>query len=338
MHSKIFTLAYIVQLCLGCSSSVQVDLNDSQEMNETTPLFERGHEDKVTDRYPLMVSYDFGETWESASGDLPPAMQVSFLEPKGLELVLASDNMGVFISSQNKSTWKAIGNNLPNQKINALTVVGDEIYVGVYQSGIFRTTDDGQTWEALNFDLPNLNVLSILQIDQQLIAGTDAGIYTLDAHTESWKRTNAQSQTLSLYEFDNILIAGTSQGTLISTNGGMHWEWIRQEGSVHYTHNIGKRIVELALNGDLVYSDDWGASWTKTQYEPRASAYVYEIIECGDFQLLSNNYGIHRSTDYGATWELIFKTESMVFLDLIPIENEIYGGTRIWDEFRNRTK
>ena len=134
------------------------------------------------------------------------------------------------------------------------------------------------------------------------------------------------------------MVAGTSQGTTISKNNGNHWEWIRKEGSVHYTHNIGKRIIELALNGDVVYSDDWGENWNPTQYEPRKGSYVYEIIECGEYQLMSNNYGIHRSSDNGKTWEHIFQTESMAFFDLISIGDKIYGGTRGWDEYRKRKK
>ena len=133
-----------------------------------------------------------------------------------------------------------------------------------------------------------------------------------------------------------MLVAGTSQGTMLSKNKGKHWKWIRKEGAVHYTHHIGKRVVELNLNGDVVYTDDWGENWTQTQYEPRRGSYVYEIIECGDYQLMSNNYGIHRSNDNGKTWEHIFKTESMAFFDLISIGDKIYGGTRVWDEYRKR--
>ena len=81
-------------------------------------------------RVPLLVSSDFGKTWESASGNLPQDLQASFILQKGSELVLASDNMGVFLSDENKSTWTAMGDKLPNPKINALEVFEENIYAG----------------------------------------------------------------------------------------------------------------------------------------------------------------------------------------------------------------
>jgi photosystem II stability/assembly factor-like uncharacterized protein len=283
-----------------------------------------------------LVSSDFGKTWESATENLPEDIQVSFIEQKGSEMVLASDNKGIFISSENKSKWNSIGDKLPDTKINALLVSGEIIYAGVYRQGIYKTTNEGKTWKSLNYNLQNLNVQSILKLDEQLLIGTDEGVFILDDNTKLWKETNLKSQVLSIYEYDGKLVAGTSQGTSISINKGNHWEWIRKEGSVHYTHNIGQRIIELVLNGDVVYSDDWGENWNQTQYEPRKGSYVYEIIESKEYQLISNNYGIHRSSDKGKTWEHIFKTESIAFFDLISIGDKIYGGKRVWDEYRKR--
>ena len=53
---------------------------------------------------------------------------------------------------------------------------------------------------------------------------------------------------------------------------------------------------------------------------------------------MSNNYGIHRSNDAGKTGENIYKTEELVFLDLIVFGNTIYGGTGGWGERRAKSK
>ena len=338
MHLKPINLILIIQFFFSCNSAEIRTGSDFKKVSELNILSIPCEPNKSDKRLPLLVSSDFGKTWESTVNNLPDDIQVSFIEEKGSEMVLASDNMGVFISSENKSKWNSIGDKLPNKKINALSISKEKIYVGVYHQGMYRTTNEGQTWESLNYDLQNLNVQSILKLDKQLLIGTDEGIYVLDDNTRLWKETNVKSQVLSIFEYDGRLVAGTSQGTLISENKGSHWEWIRKEGAVHYTHNIGKRIIELVLNGDIVYSDDWGENWNQTQYGPRKGSYVYEIIESGEYQLISNNYGIHRSNDNGNTWELIFKTESMAFFDLISIEDKIYGGTRSWDEYRKRNK
>ncbi len=285
---------------------------------------------------PLFISTDYGQNWEDASYNLPAEVQVSFIETKGEEMVIASDNLGVFLSSNERTHWTSIGMSLPSQKINALHIIGEDIYVGVYQEGIFKTSDDGQNWEALNGDLPNLTVQSIYQTGGRLLAGTDDGLFYLDTSTPVWQASNLKVQVLSIYEQDGILIAGTQNGTALSNTKGASWEWIRQVEAVHYTHPVGSRIMELVLTGDLVYSDDWGKTWNKTLYGPKEASYVYEIVTAGNFQLISNNYGVHRSADNGQSWQLIYPIEHMAFFDFLVMGNVVYGGTRVWDEFRGR--
>lgn len=285
-------------------------------------------------RNPLLLSKDFGQSWENVSKGLPKHIQVSFLEQMGSELVIATDNEGIFFSEANQSKWKATGKELPSAKINALYIDQATIYVGVYRAGIFRTSDAGTSWEAMNTNLPNLNVQAICKTEGQLLVGTDEGIFR--KVDKEWRPTNIQTQVLSLYEQAGRIVAGTSKGTAISIDEGATWTWVRTAGAVHYTHPVGNSIVELTLHGDLVYSNDWGKSWEQAEYEPREGSYVYEIVEVGPYQLISNNYGIHRSVDGGKTWEHIFHTEAFGFFDLLVVDNLVYGGTRSWDEYRKR--
>ena len=332
-HSLLSILFFFVLSCNSTSDKTSSIFQDSDALNmHSTPR----SKSNLQDRSPLLVSYDFGESWKSASANLPKDLQASFIELKENELVLASDNMGIYLSTHNKTKWKNIGGKLPNNKINALYVDGENIYAAVYQKGIYHTTDDGNNWIPINYDLRDLKVQSILKWNKRLFIGTDSGIFILDQDSNSWKATNIKSQVLSIYEFDNKLVAGTSLGTCISKDGGNQWKWIRKQGAVHYTHHIGKRIIELLLNGDVIYTDDWGNNWINTIYSPRRDSYVYEIIKCGNYQILSNNYGIHRSQNNGISWEHLYETESEAFFDLLPIGDIVYGGTRTWDEFRKR--
>lgn len=331
-------LFLILQILTCNNQSTQINSKVDQPVQSPTNIFSKKSIYQFS-RKPLLISNDFGKTWINASGNLPDEIEVSFLEKKGNEIVMATDNLGVFISSQNRTQWKPIGNNLPSQKINALHISGKTIYIGPYRTGIFASTDDGQTWNSLNYNLPNLSVQSIWKLENDLFAGTDEGIFKLSIDEKTWKPTSVTAQTLSIYSFEKKLVAGTNQGSLLSQDQGKNWEWIRQDGAVHYTHNIGKRIVELVLNGDLFFSDDWGKSWTESNYQPRSTgSYIYEIVKVGEHLIMSNNYGIHRSSNHGQSWEHIFPTEEMGFFDFHVIGNVIYGGTRTWDEYRKRKK
>lgn len=336
---KLFNLLsslFLVLFTMACNQQMKRENETSENDPDNGKVVQSSLMPLDGERKPLLLTKDCGATWIDASQGLPANIQVTFLEKYGNELVMATDNMGVFKSENNKMSWKKIGENLPGLKINALHVYEKRIFVGVYDQGIFRSVDGGTNWEGINHDLSNLSVQAILQSDNRLFVGTDNGIFFKTGQNSSWQPTTVSAQILSLYEYENIIVAGTSLGTVISKDNGNNWTWIRQEGAVHYTHGIGKRIVELCLNGDLFYTDDWGENWQEFSYAPREGSYVYEIIKAGDCLLMSNNYGIHRSFDNGASWEHIFKTESMGFLDLLEVNGEVYGGTRDWDEYRKR--
>ncbi len=328
-----YLLYMILSLQLICCQG-----QEQQPVNATAPMtsFSPIQPTKALAHRPIFISNDHGENWEDASYNLPSDLQVSFLAQKGQELALASDNYGVFLSTNSRTNWNPIGESLPSKKINALHIEGQFIYAGVFKKGLYRTKDEGKNWESLNHDLPSLTVQSILTTGNRILAGTDDGVFILTQGESSWQSTNLKTQVLSIYEYDKKLIAGTSEGTAISYDQGTTWEWIRREGAVHYTHNIGPRIIELVLSGDVVYSDNWGEQWHQTLYGPRQGSYVYEIIDLGPYQLLSNNYGLHRSADQGQSWQLIYPIENMAFFDLVLIDGTLYGGTRVWDEFRGR--
>jgi len=318
----------------GCSHSSPSPNSPTADSPDPTPADFTS--EAPTERFPLLVSRDEGSSWQNDSFDLPQDLEVSFLEPMGDEIALATDNRGLFISQNNRTEWKAISEQLPGTKINALHISGQSIYVGVYRQGIFRTDDQGTTWTSLNYDLNEPNVQAILQLEDQLLIGTDFGAFYLPENEISWQPTSLKGQILSIYARGDKLVAGTSQGTALSEDGGEQWKWIRQEGAVHYTHPLGDRIVELVLNGELVVSDDWGEHWREMEFGPREWSYVYEIVEIAGVQLCSNNYGIHRSRDGGETWELAYPTESLAFFDLMVMGDVVYGGTRTWDEYRKR--
>ena len=103
-----------------------------QEQSSIPVVKTSSQENEETKRKPILLSSDFGRSWHNVSGNLPDDIQASFLELKGKEIVMATDNLGLWLSSENRTTWKEIGERLPAKKINALYVSGEEIYAGVY--------------------------------------------------------------------------------------------------------------------------------------------------------------------------------------------------------------
>lgn len=294
-----------------------------------------------TSRFPLLLSTDFGLSWENAGDGLPADLRVSFVERKGDEILVATENSGLFLSSNNRTQWKQLGTGLPltglpDSKITALHVTDDALFIGIYEKGIYSSRDGGHIWSDLNGNLPDVNVRAIHQLGDSLLVGTDNGLFILGTEALGWQPTAVDTQVSSIYAHSGVLVAGTSKGTAVSKSRGKSWEWVSTKGAVHYTHPVGRRMFELALNGDVRYSDDWGQNWAEADYRPRDRSYVYEIARVGDYLLMSNNYGIHRSQDGGQNWVIAFPTEKMCFFDFLVIDDVIYGGTRNWDEYRGR--
>lgn len=284
----------------------------------------------------VVFSTDDGATWQPLSEGLPATTQASFIDKKGDELVLATDNQGIFVTENNKASWRDIGQDLPISKINALHVADNEIYVGLYRQGIYKSSDDGNSWQSLNNGLPNLRVQAILKLDENLLVGTDIGIFKTPIGQTDWKQKSSGSQVLSINEFNGKMIAGTSQGVLLSVDQGETWNTIHNEGAIHYTAYIDSIMYAFYVSGEGYRSTYFGNIWTKFDYLPKKGGYIYELAKVGNTLLMSNNYGLFKSTDKGNTWQNYLPEERFVFFDFMVIDNTVFGITRKADEYRNR--
>ena len=324
-------------LCLLALISCQSKTQNSESITAIDlPVFQP---DQITkaNRSPLYFTEDMGRTWQDARSKLPAHMQVTFLVPIGDEMLIATDNVGLWKSSKQLTEWKDIGMNLPGRKINAVLVDGDFIYVGVYRKGVYRSDDLGTSWQELNEGISDLKVQALFTFAGNIYVGTDSGIDQLDVSKNQWLTLFKGPQILNIEGMEDKMIAGTSQGTLLSKDQGSTWNWIHREGAVHYTRLIDGVIIELQINGALHYSENWGESWQRMEYGPTGGSYVYEVSKGpqGDW-MMSNNYGIHYTTDLSSAWQLIFPTENAAFFDFLQVGDRIYGGTRAWDEYRGR--
>ncbi|MFK7925667.1 MAG: hypothetical protein AB8H47_27200 [Bacteroidia bacterium] len=334
LHSRLLCVPFLVFL-INCTAPETSRATAASQNASTNQAFGKAAITAET-RSPLYVSSDQGQTWKAVLSNLPDDTQVSFMEMMGPHMLIATDNLGLYVGNQSFTHFEMISEALPSKKLNALHIDGQTIYVGVYREGIYQSDDLGRTWQSLNFDLPNLRVQAIKVYDGQLVVGIDDGIYQFDKKSSKWESLYTDIQVLSLESLKGAWIAGTSRGTLKSTNQGKDWQWIHEIGAVHYTHIVGEQIVEMIIMEDVFFSQDLGETWTAANYAPREASYVYEVVKMDSSLILSNNYGIHRSTDGGKNWQHISATEEAAFFDLYPRGKLLYGGTRAWDEFRKR--
>jgi photosystem II stability/assembly factor-like uncharacterized protein len=297
-------------------------------------------------RRALYASRDGGRTWRAVEGALPDDAQVAFMEPWGTRLVVATDGHYLFAGDPTAaSSWVRLGGELPRAKITALHVDGDDLYVGVHESGLFVGRDGGTRWQSLQGDLAEPKVRAIATMDGRLLAGADDGIWRRRAGDSGWDRVFAECQVVSLHRSGDSVVAGGACGALLSRDRGETWLFIQREGALHSVAvlptSAGQqqvRIVLMNISGDVHVSDDWGTSWREIEYQPRAQSYVYEVVASAGRLIASNNYGIHASMGDGREWEHIHFTEDLIFSDLTTMDGVLYGGTRIWREYRPKSR
>lgn len=326
--------AFLFLLFLVFSFSCQETTTNQPDKTEKASI--KKHTPTI--RSPLYQSIDGGKNWVAIPQNLPEDVQVSFLKKKGPQVYMATDNQGLLLSQKNFSNWVQIGDSLPNKKINALQLFEQEIYAGVYQAGIYFSSDEGGNWVSINFNLPDLSVNAIHKNKQGLLVGTDSGVFLLKPHTTKWQLVSDKLQITSFSAMDKKLVAGTNQGVLIADNQGANWNWTHRKGAIHSMAILDDIMMAMYISGALYISKDEGQTWLEANYAPKIQSYVYAATKSIDNTLLlSNNYGMHQSTDGGLNWELIFKAEDKIFFDFLVADTIIYAGTRGWKERRKKS-
>jgi len=99
----------------------------------------------------------------------------------GRNLFAGTYGGGVFLSTNNGTSWTTVNTGLTNTSVRALAVSpngagGANLFAGTY-SGAFLSTDNGTTWTAFNTGLPNPHVSSLALNDTYIYAGIFGGLW-----------------------------------------------------------------------------------------------------------------------------------------------------------------
>jgi photosystem II stability/assembly factor-like uncharacterized protein len=279
-------------------------------------------------RHLIYQSNDLGLHWEVFATDLPYNTPSFIIQPFGKKMLLSTENDGLFISNQSKTEWEKIGQLIPKTKVNALDVKDGQILISLFRKGVYISNNEGQLWQSLNEGLEDLNTMCVLLLENELLTGTDSGLFKFNTKQRTWTKVFEGQQVVSLQQADNKIIAGTTAGILLSTDEGNSWEWIHQKGALHNTAILNGRIFGMYISNDIYVSDDWGATWTLGQYDPKIGSYIYDVTYVEPYYLMTNNHGVHRSADHGKTWDFIYPNKEFLFFDFAIDEGIIFASTR----------
>ena len=108
-------------------------------------------------------------------------------------LVAGTEGGGVFLSTDNGTSWRGVNSGLTDLDITSLALIGTNILAGTKSSGVFRSTDNGASWVPANSGLPFDSTDSLYPAitcfavnSTNLFAGTSGGVFRSTDNGTGW--------------------------------------------------------------------------------------------------------------------------------------------------------
>jgi hypothetical protein len=108
----------------------------------------------------------------------------------GRNLFAGTDSRGVFLSTNNGTSWIAAKSGLTDSGVRGLADPGANPFAGTAEQGVFFSTDDGTTWTAANTGLENSPVRTIAEGGANIFAGTGDSVVLSPARPTGWSQFN----------------------------------------------------------------------------------------------------------------------------------------------------
>ncbi len=263
--------------------------------------------------------------------------------------IFAGGSGGVFISSDNGTTWKAANKGLPSEVyVNTFAVSGTTIFAGTNQ-GAYKSIDNGTNWTDINTGLNYINVLSLAINGTNIFAGTYyGGVYLSTNSGASWSSVTSvisglnHTEITALAVIGNYIFAATWGGGIYkSLNNGTTWTTVNTSLPINAIVNTVV-ITSLIANGTTLYagnyqngvykSTNYGASWTAAN-TGQSNLDISSLATDGtNIFAGTNGGGIFLSTNSGSSWAAVntglTSINSKYVYGLAVIGSNVFAGTR----------
>jgi len=280
----------------------------------------------------IWVSDDRGDTWKLESKlDLSRKIAIAPSDTNILYLEgsISLFGYGIYKSTDGGLTWNFTGLRLEGSDVSAICVSPSNssiVYVGT-KEGIYRTTDGGQTWENI-LKKPYINDIAIDHVCPQVVyavngnylCGITGHVFKSDDGGNLWEVLDHGlpiAEDRFIYEIEmapksssELYIGTYGYGVFKSTDGGNSWEWTDISfAPISYiyvdTFHNGHMYVSTWDEG-VLFSVDGGNNWERVDFGvPTVQTFFGEILIAErDFYVAGGTWGLFRSTDGGATWNL----------------------------------
>lgn len=199
----------------------------------------------------ISISTDDGETWFQKDTDF--VQSVNCFAKIG-EMIFAGTDSGVFLSSNDGKSWKAVNSGISFERtpqVIQLSVINTTLFAATTDEGIYRSTNFGKDWISVNSGLPSFAIIAITALNSNIYAArihypidtTGNEIYESIDMGDNWfspADSGIARKTVNvLYANNHGIFAGTNQGVFFTSNEGKTWADI----------SAGTRVDSLNITG-----------------------------------------------------------------------------------------
>ncbi len=232
---------------------------------------------------------------------------------ENLYIVFADE---IFTSADRGETWRPLGLRPKGEAVGIL--ITDEahpritMYLALKDEGIFRSTDNGTHWQPLRDGLTSEKISTIAAVDNTVFAGTESGLYRLDADIWNKLPVDTSRAVCSLTVSGNNLYVGTGPNLLVQ---------LTPREVYRETRNTWNNRNNRSYPVKIFHSADLGASWTEimdgSEYNYEGSPSGITVLAAGETLLALGEYQ-SRSVDGGKTWAKLGRDLSWLWTSSRP--------------------
>jgi ligand-binding sensor domain-containing protein len=260
----------------------------------------------------------------------------------GTNLFAGNEDGGVFLSTNNGTSWTAVNTGMTNTKVFSLAVSGTNLFAGTF-GGVFLSTNNGASWTAVNTGLTSSFVFALYVSGTNLLAGTGGGgVFLYTNNGTNWTAisnnlpTNCDIHALAVSPNGKggmNLFAANTGGLFRSTNNGASWTLIGIPVShVRALAVSGANVIscvrekEDPLNNGVFLSTNNGTSWSAAD---TTLLDFSEMVEIGT-NLFAGNYGsgVFLSTNNGTSWSSVNSGLTNKLINSLAVSGtNLFAGT-----------
>jgi ligand-binding sensor domain-containing protein len=277
--------------------------------------------------------------WTAVNTGLPytSANEFEYFAAIGTDLFVGTSE-GVYVTSNNGTSWAAVNTGLTNTDIEVLATAGSNLFAGTGH-GIFKSVNNGTSWTAINTGLDTsmgTSVYALFTSGSNLFAGTEAGVFLSTGSYTSWTAVNTGLPQVDFYSFaqSGTKIFAGGLGVYITSNNGTNWAEATSGLPSLYNSDfesfavLGSDIFAGDLSLGVYKSIDNGTNWTAvnsglTDLNTQALAVNGTNLFAGGL-----DGGVFLSNNNGASWTAVNTgLTNLTVLSLEVFGNYLFAGT-----------